>query len=193
MKRTPIILAVAAITCLAGCSRKADTKPLDKAGVRYTTIQKLHELNVTDNEVAQVVKARDAGMHDQNCLELVQLARGRGTEFNDGDAVAVLFGVQFTEDEVMVLARINQLGLWIGEVQAMRFAGVNKPVIFALATMRSKARPTPSGPNVVRLQDASLSDDEMIELIERGTNDAEAAEIARIRKPRGGTQFRRLK
>jgi hypothetical protein len=183
---------MAAIACLAACARKADTKPLDQAGVRHTTIQKLHEMNVTDNEVAQVVKARGAGMHDQNCLELVQLARGRGIEFNDGDAVAVLFGVQFSEEEVMQLARINQLGLWIGEVQAMRFAGVNKPVIFALANMRSKARPVPSGPNIVRLQDAGLSDNEMIELIERVTTDAEAAEIARIRKPKGGTQFRRL-
>jgi len=182
-----------AILALTGCSRKADTKPLDKAGVRFTVIEKLHDLNVTDNEVAQVVKARDTGMNDENCLELVRMARARGAEFSAGDAVQTLAGVQFTEDEVMELARLNQLGLWVGEVQAMRFAGISKPIIMTLARARFKGRPAISGPNVVRLQDAGFTDHEMIELIEQGTSDAQAAALARERLPRGPAQFRRLR
>lgn len=187
-----LTIALASL-CLWGCQRKADTKPLDQAGVRFTVIEKLGKMNVTNDEVAQVVKAREAGLHDDNCLELVHLARARGSEFNDGDSVVTLAGVQFTEDEVMELARLNQLGLWIGEVQAMRFAGVNKPVILALARARARSRPVPSGPNIVRMQDAGLSDEEMIELVARGFTDAQAAELARERRPRGGSQFKRLR
>lgn len=191
MRRLTICLI--ALLALAGCKRKADTKPLDQAGVRFTVIEKLHEMNVTDNEVAQVVKARETGMHDDNCMELVRMARARGAEFTAGEAVQTLAGVQFTEDEVMQLARQNQLGLWVGEVQAMRFAGVNKPVIMALARARAKGRPAISGPNVVRLQDAGFSDNEMIALIEQGTTDAQAAALARSRLPHGPAQFRRLR
>ena len=49
------ILTVVALTLLAAlgaCSRKADTKPLDAAGVRYSVITKLEEMNVSANEVA---------------------------------------------------------------------------------------------------------------------------------------------
>ncbi len=187
------MICISAVLFLAGCQRKADTRPLDQAGVRHTVIEKLRELNVTDNEVAQVVKAREAGMHDQNCFDLVRLARSRGAEFTDGDSVATLAGVQFTQEEVMELARMNQLGLWIGEVQAMRFAGINKPVIFALARARSKGRPALSSPSIVRLQDAGFTDNQMIELIEQGTSDAAASALARDRMPRGSSRFQRLR
>ncbi len=186
-------ICLLAILALAGCKRKADTKPLDQAGVRFSVIEKLRDMSVTENEVAQVVKARETGMHDDNCLELVRLARARGGEFTAGDAVQTLAAVQFTEDEVMALARLNQLGLWVGEVQAMRFAGVNKPVIMTLARARSKGGPALSSPNVVRLQDAGFTDGEMISLIEQGATDAQAAALARDRMPRGSGQFRRLR
>lgn len=184
---------LAVLLALAGCKSKADTKPLDQAGVRFSVIEKLREMNVTENEVAQVVKARETGMHDDNCLELVRMARARGGEFTAGDAVQTLAAVQFTEDEVMALGRMNQLGLWVGEVQAMRFAGVNKPVIMALARARSKGRPALSGPSIVRLQDAGYTDNEMIALIEQGTTEAQAGALARERMPRGPAQFRRLR
>lgn len=191
MKKSVAILMV--LLALAGCKRKADSKPLDKAGVRFTVIEKLQELTVTENEVAQVVKARETGMRDDDCLELVRLARSRGAEFSDGDAVVKLAGVQFTEDEVMELARLNQLGLWAGEAQVMRFAGVNKPVILAMARMRAQARPVPASTGIVALKDAGFSDNEMISFIERGMTDAQAMQAARVHAPRGGTKFRRLR
>ena len=190
------ILTVVALTLLAAlgaCSRKADTKPLDAAGVRYSVITKLEEMNVSANEVANVARAKDTGLSDEACLELVRLSRSRGGEFNEGDAVGVLAGVQFTEDEVMTLARQNQLGLWVGEVQAMRLAGVSKPVILALARERSKARPSISSPNIVRLQDSGLSDNQIIELIESGTTDSAAGALARERMPKGPSKFQRLR
>jgi hypothetical protein len=192
MKKLFLVVLLAGL-CLAGCKRKADTKPLDKAGVRFSVIERLHEIKVTDSEVAQLVKARQAGMHDDNCLELVRLARGRGAEFTDGDSVATLAGVQFTQEEVLEMARLNQLGLWIGEVQAMRFAGVSKAVIMTLARSRGAGRAVPSSPNVVRLQDAGLTDNEMMDLFQRGITDAEAEDMARARMPRGGAKFRSLR
>ncbi len=186
-------ICVLAILTLAGCKQKADTKPLDAAGVRFTVIERLREMNVSANEVNNVVRAKEAGMSDQNCLELVRMSRSRGAEFDDGESIVTLAGVQFTEDEVMELARLNQLGLWIGEVQAMRFAGVNKPVIMTLARARSKGRPALSAPNIVRLQDAGYTDNQMMQLIDEGTTDAQAAAMVRARTPSGPSHFRRLR
>lgn len=191
MRKTTVLLM--ALLALGGCKGKADSQPLDKAGVRFTVIEKLHELNVSEEEVAQVVKARATGMRDDYCLELVRLARSRGAEFAEGDAVAKLAGVQFSEDEVMELARLNQIGLWVGEAQVLRFAGVNKPVILALARERAAARPVPASTGIVALKDAGFSDNEMISFIERGMTEAQAMQAARVHAPRGGTRFRRLR
>lgn len=188
-----LAICVLAILALAACKQKADTKPLDAAGVRFTVIERLREMNVSANEVNNVVRAKEAGMSDQNCLELVRMARSRGGEFDDGESIVTLAGVQFTENEVMELARLNQLGLWIGEVQAMRFAGVNKPVIMTLARARNKGRPALSAPNIVRLQDAGYTDNQMMQLIDEGTTDAQAAAMVRARTPSGPSHFRRLR
>lgn len=191
MKKSAVVLMV--LLALAGCKRKADSKPLDKAGVRFTVIEKLHEMNVSEAEVAQVVKARETGLRDDYCLELVRLSRSRGGEFTDGDSVVKLAGVQFSEDEVMEMARLNQLGLWTNEAQVMRFAGVNKPVILTVARERAKARPIPSSAGIVALKDAGYTDKDMIYFVERGITDKEAKEMARGRAPRGTTRFRRLR
>lgn len=191
MRRLTVCLV--AVLALVGCKRKADSQPLDKAGVRFTVVEKLHELSVSEAEIAQVVKAREAGMRDDNCLALVRLARSRGGEFTDGDAVVKLASVQFTEDEVMELARLNQLGPWAIEALVMRFANVNKPVIMALARRRAKARPIPASTGIVAMKDAGFRDSEIISFIEGGGTEEQAKQAARYRAPRGGTKFRRLR
>jgi hypothetical protein len=189
--RNLLPLALAAV-CV-GCKAKADPKPLDEAGIGYSTIEALRALEVTDAEVTQVVKARRAGLRDASCLELVRLARSRGWPFHEGDAVAALTLVNFTEDEILELGRLNQLGLWVGEAQAMRFAAIEKGIVLSMARARAARRPVPSSAAMVKLKDAGFSDSEMLTIVERGTTDAEALSAAQGRQPRGTSKFRRLR
>src|SRR2546425_11177365 len=90
VRRTALALAVLlalAMINVAGCSRMkpTDTRPLDQAGMWFRSIEELKELAITDAEVAQLAKARQAGVTDSACIELVRLARQRHEHFASGD------------------------------------------------------------------------------------------------------------
>src|SRR5437879_13291842 len=83
-----VLLALAMIN-VAGCSRMkpTDTRPLDQAGMWFRSIEELKELAITDAEVAQLAKARQAGGTAAACLELVPLGRQRQERFTSADAL----------------------------------------------------------------------------------------------------------
>src|SRR6266849_3997676 len=119
-----LVLAALAAVGGVGCKRlhPTDTAPLDKAGMWFRSIEELRRLAVSDAEVAELVKAREAGLSDAGCIELVRLARGhRGHQqpFASGNAVADLRRVDVSEATILELARLDQLGVWAGEAQAI--------------------------------------------------------------------------
>jgi hypothetical protein len=74
-----ILLALFALfVLLAGCKRLhlTDTTPLDATGMSFSAIEELRKANVTDSEVADLVKAKQGGISDDGCLELVRLGAG---------------------------------------------------------------------------------------------------------------------
>jgi hypothetical protein len=185
------IVALAALLA-PGCKhlRLVDTRPLDLAGMGYRGVEELRELDVTDAEVAALVKAREAGISDVGCVELVRIARGRKQPFSSGEAIASLQRVGVSESTVLELARLDQLGLWVGEAQAMRLAGLSDQVLLGVARRRAAGQPALSGSVLVRLKDAGLSETKMIELIERGTTDKQAEEmLAAWRRAAGRSHF----
>ncbi len=186
-----LIVALAALVA-PGCKhlRPVDMRPLDQAGMGYRSVEELRELDVTDAEVAALVKAREAGISDAACVELVRIARGRKQPFSSGEAIASLRRVGVSESTVLELARLDQLGLWVGEAQAMRLAGLSDQILLGVARRRAAGQPALSGSVLARLKDAGLSETKMIELIERGTTDKQAEEmLAAWRRAAGRSHF----
>src|SRR5712692_5406376 len=72
-----LVLAALAAVAGVGCKRlhPTDTAPLDKAGLWFRSIEELRRLAVTDAEVAELVKAREAGLSEAEILDLSE----RGT------------------------------------------------------------------------------------------------------------------
>jgi len=162
-----------------GCKRlhRTDTRPLDQAGMWFGSIQELRALEVTDAEVAELAKARQAGISDAACVELARIARGRKLPFSDGDAVAGLRQAGLGEPTVLALARSGQLGLWAGEAQAMHLAGLSDQILLAVARGRAAGQAVPSGSSLARLKDAGMGEAEMLDLIQRGTTEQQAQEM----------------
>jgi hypothetical protein len=176
----------------AGCqsASRTDTAALDEAGMWFNGVEQLRELSVTDDEVQQVLLARQAGITDQNCVELVRLARRRNQPFADGGAVAGLMRAGMQEQSVMALARLNQLGIRAGEAQAMRLTGLSDEVVLAVARRRNAGQPVLSSAKVAALRNAGFTDRQIIDLINRGTSDAQAdAIIAQRVRAAGGSRF----
>lgn len=183
---------LASVAALVGCKKlhRTDLTPLDQAGMYFNSVEQLRQIGVTDAEVAQLVPARQAGVSDQTCIQLVQIVHSRHEQFSDGQAVAGLLDAGLAESSVLELARLNQLGLWSGEAQAMRLSGLSDEVILAVAMRRAAHEPVLSSAKVTALQNAGLSEKQILADINGGTTDAQAdAIIAERTNAAGGHNF----
>lgn len=179
-------LALAAALALpaAGCHSTilVDTKPLDDAGMSYDAVEQLRSLNVTSAEVAEIAQARAGGLSDDSCVQLVKIYRGRNQSFDAGAAVAGLLQAGMSEDSVLALARLKQLGLGVGEFQAMRLAGLSDSIVLELARHRAVGKPDLSGASLATMKNAGMSQGTLFELARHGVPDSEANAILAFRR-----------
>jgi hypothetical protein len=168
-----------AASSLTGCQKlhRTDMTPLVQAGMYFNNAEQLRQLGVSDGEVAQLVAMRQAGVTDETCIELFRIAHMHNQLFSDGQAVAGLVGAGVQEKSVLELARLNQLGLWSGEAQALRLSGLSDQVILAIARRRAADQPVLSGPKVDALKNASLSEAQILADINSGISDEQADKI----------------
>jgi len=179
------LLALALVTLAAsGCQRlkPLDTQPLDQAGMWYGSVQQLRSLDVTQAEIAQLALARDAGISDGGCLDLVKISRTRNQPFAEGETVASLHSAGMPESDILALDRLGQLSPWGGQALALRLAGMSEGIVLALAQRRVGGQAILSGASLAKLKDTGLSDAQLLELIQRGTTDDEAQQIVAARE-----------
>src|SRR5277367_6016437 len=107
---TPFFVCAVLLLQLACESLKPlDTKPLDDAGIGYSTIKELKRQRITAAEVGEIVKVRQSGLSDADCVTLLQIFHGRGESFTAGDAVASLHQSGVSESSVLALAAMDQV------------------------------------------------------------------------------------
>ena len=104
------------------------------------SVPQLKTLNVSNAEIAELTKAHQAGLTDPSTVVLIQLARDHKAPFADGQSIAELLNAGSSEQTVLELARLNQLGIWAGEAEALRLAGLSDQIILAVAERRSRLR-----------------------------------------------------
>ena len=173
------VAATLVFVFIAGCgnARHADMTPLDQGGMYFKGIDQLRQLKINDPEVQQLVAARAAGLDDASCIELVRIARAHQQPFAAGETVAELLGAGFRKDSILTLARLGQLESWAGEAQALHLSGLSDDVILSVARRRAAGQPVLSSRKIVDLQNAGLSQTELIAEIDRGLSDTAADDI----------------
>src|ERR1700676_880911 len=176
---------------LAACSKRAEqtnTQALDEAGMWSNSVGELRTLNVSNAEIGELTKARQGGFSDPSCVELIRLARSRQQQFSGGQPIADLLAAGSSEQTVLELARLDQLGLWAGQAQALRLAGLSDKVILAVAQRRSQGLPVLSGEKLAGLKNSGASEAVILDFIRKGTSDERVAEyIAQREHASGGT------
>src|SRR4029077_8700442 len=134
-RRLPCGLLLASIALAYSCkpAQTPETEQANQMAMWLDSVPQLKTLNVSNAEVGQLAKAHEAGLTDPSSVVLVQLARDRKTPFSDGQSVADLLNAGSSEETVLQLARLNQLGPWAGEARAIRLAGLSDKIILAVA------------------------------------------------------------
>jgi hypothetical protein len=159
-----------------------DTKPLDNAGIGYSTIKELKALHLTAAEIGEIAKVRQSGLSDEDCVTLLRIFHGRGETFTAGDAIASLHQSGMSEGTVLALAGMDQVGLGYGELQAMHLAGLSDAIVLEVARHHAAGTPALSGASLGRLRNLRMDNGTLLELVRRGIPDSEAAEIIATRR-----------
>jgi hypothetical protein len=190
--RVALCLATALCLCAGACKKtqRTDMTPLEQAGMWSDSVEELRQAKLTADEIKELVLVHNAGFGERECIELVRIAHARQQPLSGGETIASLASAGFGVDSVLQLARMNQLGLWAGEAQGMRLAGLPDAVVLAVAKRRAARQPTLDGAKLAALQNAGLTHAEIIALIDRGATNAEADEIVTRRNyAAGGHSF----
>lgn len=168
----------------AGCQRvqPINTQSLDTAGMGYDAVTQLKALKITEPEVAQIAKARQAGLSDGDCIQVMQIYASRKQLFDAGDAIAGLLGAGASGSLVIRLARLNQLGIGSGELEAMRLAGLSDNILLAVAQHHAAGQPVLSGASLAGMKNLGMGSNTLLELAERGVPDSRAAQIMGMRR-----------
>lgn len=186
------MVLAAALLALAGCNKvnHADTSPLDTAGMHPESIEQLRKYQVNEAEVQQILTAGNAGMSEQDCVELVRVARSHDRVFAEGDVVAGMLGAGVKESTVMELVHMDLLGQFGGEAEAMRLASLSDDVILDVARRRAKGEAVLSGSRLAELRDAGFSNSQLVAELDHGITDKQAQEaIAHHEYAVGGHSF----
>jgi hypothetical protein len=183
--RNRFVPAIALCALLvSGCHHEPliDTTPLDSAGMSYDAIQQLKAARVTTQEVAEFAKARQGGLRDPECVELLHVYRSRAKPFNAGATVVGLIQAGIGANTIIELARLGQLGLASGELQAMRLAGISDETILEVARHHAEGKTVLSGASLAGMKNAGLRDATLLELARRGIPDSQTNDIVALRR-----------
>jgi hypothetical protein len=182
----PALLLACALT---GCKSLdyVSTRPLDDAGFSYSAVQQLLALDINNAEVAELAKAKTGDVSEQACIELVRTVHGRKQRFASGGVVADLHAAGVSDDAIVELARLDQLGLWAGEAQAIRLSGISDRTMLAVARRHAEGKPTLSGNALGKLKNAGIGEGTIYELVVRGAVDAHVDSLVAARRKRGWT------
>ncbi len=185
-----LLLASILLVCSCKPAQKPDTEQANQMAMWLDSVPQLKTLNVSNAEIGELTKAHEAGLTDPSTVVLIKLARDRKTPFADGQSIADLLNAGSSEQTVLELARLNQLGIWAGEAQAMRLAGLSDKIILAVAQRRSKGLPVLSGEKLGELKNSGASDATILEMVQRGDSEQTVSNyIAQRNRAAGGHKF----
>jgi hypothetical protein len=182
-----LLIVLLPLVACKHAEQQNDTQALDEAGMWSNSVTELRTLKVSNAEITELSQARRGGLSDASCIELIKLARSRQQPFSGGQPIADLLAAGSSEQTVVELARLNQLGLWAGEAQALRLAGLSDTVILAVAERRSHGLPVLSGGNLAGLKNSGASETVILDFIHKGLSDERASEYIAQREHATGT------
>lgn len=196
MKPRALLLAVC-VLFLVGCHQHllTDYRPLDQAGMWSSGLEQLKKFNVDDAEVAQLVKVKQARLSDDACVALVAAAHERKHPFTSGDSTSNLAAAGYSEEQILEIARADQLDSISGDAVALRLIGLSDRFVQFVLQRRLQGLPTLDTPQLARLKNTGLTEAQLMDKIKAGMTDGQADREVTVREANrnhAGTGFVRV-
>jgi len=195
-RQFPLLLLLGGCVLLSGGCKKhllTDYRPLDQAGMYFSNIEELKGLNTSDAEVSQLVKLKQAGISDEVCVALLSAAHAHQHPFASADSAASLAQAGFNETEILNIARADQLDNLSTDAVTLKLVGLSDRTVQTVLHRRMQGLRTLDAPQIARLKNTGLTENQILERINEGMTDAQAEkEIAARERARNKTDFVRI-
>jgi hypothetical protein len=175
MRYQRLLLGVCVLLAV-GCHQHplTDYRPLDAAGMFSSDIEQLKGLNISDAEIAQVIKLKHAGISDDTCVELVSAAHVHKHLFTSADSASNLAGARFTESQILDIARADQLDAISIDAVTLKLIGLSDSTVQLVLRLHLEGKPVMASAEMSRLKNTGLTERQIVERINSGMTDAEA-------------------
>jgi hypothetical protein len=137
-------------------------------------IEQLKGLNISDAEIAQVIKLKHAGISDDTCVELVSAAHVHKHLFTSADSASNLAGARFTESQILDIARADQLDAISIDAVTLKLIGLSDSTVQLVLRLHLEGKPVMASAEMSRLKNTGLTERQIVERINSGMTDAEA-------------------
>jgi len=180
--RQSLILSGVLFLFLSGCQRhpQTDYTPLDQSGMWASNLDQLKKLQVSDKEVSQLTKLKQAGASDDLCLALLKAAHDHQHEFSSADPAIELSRAGYADEQILAMSQSDQMDILSGEAVTLKLIGLSNPTLQAIMERRIQGLPTLTSAQIGRLKNTGLSEKQIVELINEGLSPEQAeAQISR--------------
>jgi len=183
MRHQYLLLGVCVLFA-AGCHQHplTDYRPLDQAGMWSSNIEQLKGLSVTDQEIAQVVKLKHAGISDDACVELISSAHIHKHPFTSADSAANLAGARYSEAQILDIARVDQLDTISFDAVSLKLIGLSDATVQVVLQRHLAGKPVMGSAEISRLKNTGLTEAQILERINSGMTDQQAEKEIRARE-----------
>ncbi len=144
--------------------------------------EQLKALNVSDPEVSQIVKLKQANVSEETCLALISAAHANQHPFNSADYVINLQGARYADADILDFARANKLDTISGDAVMLRLIGLSDGTVQSILQRHLKSLPTMDTAEISRLKNTGLTEKQILERINDGMTNAEADKEAASRE-----------
>jgi hypothetical protein len=184
MRPKLVLLGVFVLFRMSGCHQHplTDYRPLDQAGMWSSSVEQLKTLNTSDQEVAQLVRLKQAGITDDACVTLISGAHQRQHLFTSADSAINLAGAGYSEPVILEIAKTDQLDIISGDAVMLKLVGLSNSAVDFILHRRLKGQRTMSSAEIGRLKNTGLTEKQIIERINLGMTDAQADKEAALRE-----------
>ncbi|HEY4979658.1 MAG TPA: hypothetical protein VII25_10865 [Candidatus Acidoferrum sp.] len=161
---------------LFGCEKKPERSyaALDQSGMFSTNIDELKKLNVTDLEVGQLAKLKQAGASDELCLSLFKAAHAHNHDFTSGDSAVNLSRAGYSDSQILGMAQTDQIDLLSGDAITLKLIGLSNSTVQEIVERRIQGLPTLTSEQIGRLKNTGQTEKQILALVEQGLTGAEA-------------------
>ena len=198
MRCKVMLLGLVVLFRTSGCDKHplTDYRPLDQAGTWSSNVEDLKKLNTSDNEVAQLVKLKQAGVTDDTCVTLIADAHHHEHPFGSADSAVSLARAGYAEPTILEIAKVDQLDIISTDAVMLRLVGLSDPAVDWILHRRLKGQRTMGSAEIGRLKNTGLTEKQILERISEGLTDAQADKEAASREAQrnhSGTDFKRVR